>query len=65
MWGRRETAGQSCWILITLGKPVSEKNRIPCANSLVMQKEKLAASSAGSSIPLSSHQGEREKNEYS
>jgi hypothetical protein len=30
---------------------------------LVMQRD-LAALSAGSSIPFSSHQGEREKNEY-
>jgi hypothetical protein len=64
MWGRRETAGQSWWSLITLGEQMRERETGYFAlSSLVMQRD-LAASSAGSSIPFSPHQGEREKNEY-
>jgi hypothetical protein len=39
MWGRRETAGQSWWSLITLGEQMKERNRILCAEVLCHAKE--------------------------
>jgi hypothetical protein len=63
MWGRRETAGQSWWSLITLGKQMRERNRTLCAEFSGHAK-RARRIARWSSIPFSSHQGEREKNEY-
>jgi hypothetical protein len=58
----------NCWpelleFLITLGEQMREKNRRLCAEFSGHAK-RARRIARWSSIPLSSHQGEREKNEY-
>jgi hypothetical protein len=50
--------------LITLGKQNGERNRVLCAEILLSCKKRTRRIVCRPSIPLSSHQGEREKNEY-
>jgi hypothetical protein len=65
MCARRETAGQNCGIVNHPGEAeqIKEKPDNFAMNSPVMHKS--SSHCHRSFIPFSSHQGEREKNEYS